>query len=206
MQIFFTTNSPYARITRLAAHACGVPFEPVEVASNRLRTDDNPVLVHNRTGRVPTLVDGNVVLGETRTICRYIEAQMAPGGDDTRLFAYQGDWAAERFECTAISLLDGAALWTREYRRPTEQQSDWLCGVERARAARTLDWFDTQPGVRAGGTPWDFAHITLAVAVEYLELRDLIPDWRQGRDALAGWMAVQQARPSMRAHPFVTGA
>jgi len=201
MKIFYTINSPYGRIARIAATICGIDFEPGEVKPTHLRADDNPVLAFNPTGRVPTLTDGDIVLTETRPICRYIEAH----GDGTQLFAYEGDWQAERMEGTAISLLDGTALWTRELRRPAEQQSPWLLDVESTRLGRTLAWLDEHPAIRGGETPWDYAHITLAVALEYIDLRGLVDDWRPGFDALAAWSAAQGARSSMQTHPFVPG-
>jgi len=201
MKLFYTINSPYGRVTRIAATTCGIDFEPGEVKPTHLRADDNPVLDHNPTGRVPTLTDGDVVLTETRPICRYIEAN----GDGTKIFAYEGDWQAERIEGTAISLLDGTALWTRELRRPAEQQSDWLLGVESKRLERTLAWLDGQASIRSGDTPWDYAHMTLAVALEYIELRGLVADWRPGHDALNAWHAKHTSHPAMQAHPFVPG-
>jgi glutathione S-transferase len=202
MRIYHTFTSPYARIARIAAHSCGTAIEAVAIESNQLRTDTNPVLAVNPTGRVPTLVDGDVVLSETPAICRYIESK----GDGTRIFAPAGDWSGIKLESWATSLLDGASLWTRELRRPAEQQSDWLCGVERSRAVRSLDWFDAEPGIRSGQAPWDYAHFVLAIGVEYFEFRKLIPDWRQGRDAIAAWFAEQQKRPSWQACALPPGA
>lgn len=197
MKIFYTATSPYARIARIAADICGVGFDGVELEADQLRSADNPVLEFNCTGRVPTLVDGDVVITETRAVCRYLESI----GNGTALFGYAGDWTAERFENTAMSLLDGCALWTREYRRPEDKQFPWLCDVERQRAEACLDWFNDLPAIRAGDTPWDFAHLVLAVAIDYQMLRGLIPDWRDGRDALAAWHAAQTERPVMRANP-----
>ena len=206
MQIYHTFTSPYARVTRIAAHVCNTAYDSMPIESNMLRTDDNPVLARNPTGRVPTLVDGDVVLSETPAICRYIESK----GDGTRIFARTdadgGDWNGVRLESWATSLLDGAALWTRELRRPAAQQSDWLCGVERERGLRTLDWFEAEPGIRGGGAPWDYAHFVLAIGVEYFEFRKLIPDWRGGRPALAKWFAEQQQRPSWQACALPPGA
>ncbi len=206
MQIFITPTSPYARIARIAAQTCATECETVAIASDQLRTDTNPVLACNPTGRVPTLLDGDVVLSETPAICRYLEAK----GDGTRLFARMDDaaenWAGVRLESFSTSLLDGAALWTRELRRPPDQRSDWLCGVEMARAQRTLAWFDADPDIRAGTAPWDYAHITLAIGLEYLVFRGLITDWHESHDALANWLAEQQKRPAMQATDFFAAA
>jgi glutathione S-transferase len=195
MIIFHTGTSPYARIARVCAHECGVTHAGGHLGPGLLRTEDNPILQYSPVGRIPTLVDGDVVVTETRAVCRYLERV----GDGYELFAYAGDWTAERQENTAMSFLDGCMLWAREKRRDPALQSDWLVGVERARATRTLAWFEAQPALQAGDTPWDFAHITLAVALGELQPRDLIPDWRNTHPALAAWEAAQATRPAMQA-------
>lgn len=195
MIIFHTGTSPYARIARVCAHQCGVSHAGGHLGPGLLRTEDNPILQYSPVGRVPTLVDGDVVVTETRAVCRYLESV----GNGFELFPYAGDWAVEMFENTAMSFLDGCMLWAREYRRDAALQSDWLVGVERDRATRTLAWFEAQPALQAGDTPWDFAHIVLAVALGELAPRGLIPDWRDGHPALAAWEAAQAARPAMQA-------
>jgi glutathione S-transferase len=202
MKIYFTVNSPYARIARIAAHTCAVDFDGIQLTASDLRNNANPVLAHNATGRIPTLLDGDTVVTESRAVCRYLESV----GDGTKIFAYSGDWPAEQMENTAMSHLDGCALWTREYRRPEYKQFDGLCNIERERAINCLDWFNAHPDIQSSNSPWDFAHIVLAVAIEYMDFRDLITDWRDGRDQLAAWQSAQMQRPSMQANPMVPGA
>ena len=202
MKLFYSANSPYARIARIAAFECGVDFEPVLLESQQLRHPDNPVLAYNCTGRIPTIVDGDTVVTESRACSRYLESV----GNGNQLFAYAGDWQAEQMENTAMSFLDGCALWTREYRRPEEKQFDWLVDVERDRAERSLAWFNAQPAIQNNETPWDFAHITLAVGIEYQDFRSLSPDWQDRHGAVADWLAAQLERPGMKAHPMVQGA
>ncbi len=193
MKLFYSGTSPYARIARISAGVCDVDHAGGHIASAQLRTDENPVLQYNCTGRVPTLVDGDTIVTETRAVCRYLEHV----GNGAKLFAYAGEWPAEQFENTAMSLLDGCALWAREYRRDEALQSDWLVGVERNRANRCLDWFEAQPGIQSGDAPWDFAHIVLFAALDYQELRGLLPDWRDTRPNLANWHAAQLQRTSV---------
>jgi glutathione S-transferase len=202
MKIFYSANSPYARIARIAAQTCAVDYDGVLLTASELRTPTNPVLAHNVTGRIPTLVDADTVVTETRAVCRYLESV----GDGTKIFAYSGDWPAEQLENAAMSFLDGCALWTREYRRPEDKQFDGLCDVERDRAERGLDWFNAHPDIQSLNSPWDFAHIVLAVAIEYMDFRALITDWREGHDALVTWHNAQMQRPSMQANPMVPGA
>ena len=195
MKLFYTPTSPYARVARIAALECGVEYDGELIDSKLLRTADNPVLEYNCTGRVPTLVDGNTVVTETRSVCRYLEGV----GNGTKLFFYMGDWQAERLESIAMSFLDGCALWAREYRRDKAIQSTWLVGVERNRARRTLNWLCSAPGITTADAPWDFAYITLAVAIDYQAYQGLVPDWVEARNVLSAWFEMQRERPSMRA-------
>jgi len=199
MKIFYTANSPFARIARIAAHTCNVQYEPVCLKHNELRTNENSVLKYNCTGRVPTLVDNEIIVTETGTICRYLEAK----GDGTKLFNTSGDWKTQQIEGIALSFLDGCALWAREHRRPNHKQSAWLCEVERDRAARCLDWFSRSPGIMSISTLWDFPHIVLTVAISFLHHRELMQDWQKDRCALVSWHLKQCERPSVLANPIV---
>ena len=195
MKLFYSPTSPYARIARIVALESDLKCTEECVDPNVLRTPDNPVLRYNCTGRIPTLVSGDTVVTETRSICRYMESF----GNRNSLFSETGDWHAELLESTAVSFLDGCALWTREYRRNEASQSKWLISVERDRAQRTLDWFSSNASIVSGNTPWNFAYITLAVAIDYQAYRGLIPDWANARDALFKWFEEQSERASMEA-------
>ena len=195
MKFFYTPTSPYARIARIFALESNLKYTDECIDPNVLRTPDNPVLRYNCTGRIPTLVCRDTVVAETRPICRYIQS----AGNGKNLFCETGDWPAELLESTAISFLDGCALWSREYRRNEAKQSKWLIRIERDRAQRTLDWFSSTASIVSGNTPWNFAHITLAVAIDYQTYQGLIPDWANTRGALFKWFEIQSQRGSMKA-------
>ena len=194
-KLFYTPTSPYARIARIVALELDLRYEDECIDPDVLRTLENPVLQYNCTGRIPTLVSGDMVVTETRSICRYMEN----AGNGNSLFSKSGDWHAELLESTAISFLDGCALWTREYRRNEAKQSKWLISIERDRAQRTLDWFSSTANIVSGNTPWNFAYITLAVAIDYQAYQGLIPDWANARSALFKWFEMQSQRVSMKA-------
>ena len=195
MKLFYSLTSPYARVARIVALESNLKCKEECVDPSVLRTPDNPVLRYNCTGRIPTLVDGDTVVTETRSICRYMESF----GNRNSLFSKTGDWHAELIESTAFSFLDGCALWTREYRRKEAKQSKWLISIERDRAQRILDWFSSNANIISGNTPWNFAYITLAVAIDYQAYQGLIPDWANARSALFKWFQVQSKRASMEA-------
>ena len=195
MKLFYTPTSPYARIARIFALELNLKYTDECIAPNVLRTPDNPVLRYNCTGRIPTLVSGDTVVTDTRSICRYMQSS----GNGKNLFNETGDWRAELIESTAISFLDGCALWTREYRRNEAKQSNWLISTEKDRAQRTLDWFSSNANIISGNTPWNFTYITLAVTIDYQAYQGLIPDWAKARSTLFKWFEVQSNRASMEA-------
>ena len=74
MKLFYTPTSPYARIARIFALESNLKYTDECIDPNVLRTPDNPVLRYNCTGRIPTLVSGDTVVTETRSICRYMQS------------------------------------------------------------------------------------------------------------------------------------
>lgn len=73
MILFYTPNSPYARTARIALRE----WEMLERAEERLaanREANNPVLQFSPVGRVPTLVDGSLVITEAPSVFAYIRS------------------------------------------------------------------------------------------------------------------------------------
>ncbi len=196
MKLFVTPNSPYARIARIAAIEAGLAqkIEEVRVVN---RSPDSPLLAYSPVCRVPTLVEGALVLGESRSICAYFdratgEARCFPEGR-------AGDWQARALESMVTGFLDGVAVWNRELRREPALRSAFLLEVEAKRARRCLDHLEAACPADPAAWPWDFTRIALAATLGILDhgLPDL--DWRQGRPRLAAWFAAAAVRPSMRA-------
>lgn len=200
MKLFSTPNSPYARIARVAAIEAGLD-EGLEHCQAKLRSGDNPLLAYCPLGRVPALVDGELVLGQARTICAYFD-----GLTGKRQFFPDDSWQARSLEALTTGLLDGVAVWVRELRRPAAGRSGALLEVERARAVRCLDRLERELAGGALGSAWDFTAIQLACTLGIMahSLGDV--DWRAGRPALTAWFDARAARPSMAATaPLVAG-
>lgn len=196
MKLFTTPLSPYARIARVAAIEAGLTarIDEIQVVN---RSPDSPLLAYSPVCRVPTLVDGDLVLGEARNICAYFdrlsgEARCFPDGQ-------AADWQALGVESMVIGFLDGVAAWNRELRREPAAQSGFLLKVEDQRARRCLDHLEPLCLAEPAAWPWDFTRIALASTLGILDhgLPEL--DWRQAHPRLAAWFEAVQTRPSMRA-------
>lgn len=201
MQVFYSDNSPYARIARIVARETGLD-ERIEWIKVRNRSPDSPLLAYSPVCRVPTLVDGNLVLGEARNICDYL----GRAAGSTALLPDVADWPARALESMMIGFLDGIAVWVRELRRPEPHRSDFLLDVEAKRADRCIDHFEAIWAGSARAPAWDFGHMALACALDLADLNALFPGWPHDRPALASWLADRRLRPSMVATRPLQGA
>ncbi len=197
MKLYYSKNSPYARVVRVAAIECGIADEIEHVAVVN-RTPDNPLLAHSPVCRVPTLVCDDLVLGEARNICAYFDHI---AGRSTFLAYNESErWQELAFESMVVGFLDGIVAWARENRRDDSERSAFILDVERQRAERCINHFETTfQRERAPKQAWNFCTITLASALGLVEYAGFHDDWASNHPALAKWFEEQDRRASMKA-------
>ncbi|MEH2150471.1 glutathione S-transferase family protein [Nostoc sp.] len=189
MKLFYTPNSPYARIARVAIIELNL-CDRIETQKVIARDPNSDLLNYNLTGKVPTLAtDDGFILSETRIICFYLN-HLNP---EIKLVAEISNGFLQQLEGMTG---DGIAVWVRELRRPLGEQSPGAIEFEHERALRILDYFE-KISDKLDQTP-KLAHISLASALG-LEIR--LPDlqWRQKYPKLAHWYDEFSKLPSMQA-------
>lgn len=194
MKLFYSPNSPYARIARITLRECALENHAEEVeAANR--SADNPLLDYCPVGRVPTLVDGDLVVTDTRSVCRYL-AERSP---NTEIFGTdETDWSFRSTEGQIAGFLEGIAAWVRERRRAETERSDFLLGVEMDRAQRCLEALNINRHIsRTIDVPL-YPGSMLAAALSLMDLHNLVPDWKTKSPDLAFWFTQQTARRSLQ--------
>ena len=151
--------SPYVRIVRMMIVQKGLQ-DRVSVDMVATRVPDSPVHAFNATGKIPTLiVDDQTAIGEARLICEYLDTQhsaspfLSPDRSPARL-AYEG---------LIAGFLDGIAVYIREVRRPSEEQSPGIIEQEEARAHRCLERFEADPTMLRA--PDDYTSCVMLIAV-----------------------------------------
>lgn len=70
IKIYGVHGSPFVRKVFVALDIKGVPFETVPQMPF---SGDKEYLEINPLGKIPTLVDGDLILGDSKVICRYLE-------------------------------------------------------------------------------------------------------------------------------------
>lgn len=194
MKLYYSQNSPYARIARIAVLEANLSTE-TELIKVINRSPDSPLLEHSPVCRVPTLVIDNLVIGEARNICAYLGEI---SGKPQFLHSGKQDWQAISDESMVIGFLDGIASWVREGRR--DDKSDHHIEVEQLRAVRCLDYFETKIIAKPLlFQDWNFANIALTCALDLMDFHNFLENWQTTSSDLGSWYKIQSNRSSMAA-------
>ena len=195
MKLIMAEASPFARKVRVLLRETNQlkDVEEVSIATSPFKVNEQAKAA-NPTGRIPSLIraDGPA-LYDSRVITRYLDAKAAAG-----MYPEAKLWDVLTVEATGDSMMDSAVSMSYELRlRPQEKvSSDWTDAqwskVIGGCDALQSQWMDLLNG------PLTMAHISIACALGYLDLRHGARNWRQGHDALAAWFADFSKRPSFR--------
>ena len=195
MKLIMAEASPFARKIRVLLRETNQlkDVEEVSVATSPFQVNEQAKAA-NPTGRIPSLLrtDGPA-LYDSRVITRYLDAKAAAG-----MYPEARLWDVLTIEATGDSMMDSAVSISYELRlRPQEKvSSEWTAAqwskVMGGCDALQSQWMDLLNG------PLTMAHISIACALGYLDLRHDARNWRQEHDALAAWFADFSKRPSFQ--------
>ncbi|HVH46753.1 MAG TPA: glutathione S-transferase family protein [Labilithrix sp.] len=188
--------SPNTRRALVALEECGVPYEfsQVDLMSGQQRGEAYKSL--NPTARVPTLVEGDLVLWESNAILVYL-AERFPD----RLFG--GKTAAERGEVARWMFMNAAHLspavariFAHTIRLPEEQRNPKIVEESRAEVSRCLAPLDGHLAGRDFIAPaYGIADLSIAPA---LAVAPMLGIDLQGWPNLGAWLARVKSRPAWK--------
>jgi glutathione S-transferase len=195
MQLFISTASPYARIARVVVRELGLmgKLEEIEVT---LRDPNSSLLPYNPGGKVPTLqLDNGTILNESLLVLIYLDSEH----DGRKLLPTDGSdgWKTLSEVGRAYAFLDAVTVWNRELR--FGQSTPGIIALEKTRADRAADGFETALADGGYAGPLDAGQIVLGAALENFARRHRVWDWRAGRPRLAGFLDEIAQRPSFAA-------
>ena len=196
MQLFITEYSPYVRMTRILLREKGLQARVEEVAA-RTREKNSPYYEVNSSGRVPYLLgSNNVAVQGSRLILEYLDQL-----DDKPILesANKGNyWEYAQLEESALVVMDGVSVWTRELKRPVNDRSQIVIDHERTRAARMVAKWETEIDNPIMRGPINYPQLTLACAL-CMDQWNPYFEWRDEYSNLKAWLKPFEERPSFTA-------
>ena len=194
MKLYYSQNSPYARIARVIARELD-QMDSIEEVLARNREPDNPVLSYSPVGRVPMIADGNLVITEVGNVVRFLASRSS---SPVSISVTSDEWTEIMQEGQILGFVEGLAFWVREKRREPKDRSVHLVTVERERAARCLAYLEEE--AQAGNLREfpSLRFVALAVGPALADHYDLLTGWKDEFPNLAAWFQDKPERTSMK--------
>ncbi|MBA3043500.1 MAG: glutathione S-transferase family protein [Rhizobiaceae bacterium] len=197
--LHWSPRSPFVRKVMVALHEKGLA-EQIQC----IRTGVDPLIPHdafmnvNPLSKIPTLeLEDGQIFFDSHVICRWADNT---GKSKTVLFP--DHLIAERDEALADGLMEIAVQLLVESRlRPAELRSGAVIDAYSRKIDRALSWIESRVDALAE-RPIDIGHLSIGVALCYLDFRFAQEDWRGGRPKLAAWHEIFCKRPSVLATQF----
>ncbi len=194
LKLRYSTTSPFVRKVSVTIIECGLENQ----VENQLTNPFDPqtdLPSQNPLGKVPALIiDDHNVLFDSPVICEYLDSL----SNVPRLFPADGKdrWNALRLQALGDGIMDAGVGRILESRRPSQLQSQAVSDRHRAAIERALDAL--QSDTKSLDSGFNIGHITVAVALEYLDFRFASENWRSGRSDLTAWHESVLDRPSLQ--------
>ncbi len=196
MKLFHSGTSPFVRKVSIALRESGLldKVEHISVAVSPFAPGDD-VPAQNPLGKVPCMVlDDGTPLYDSRVICRYLDdlaptANLYPKGEAL--------WAALTLEATADGIMDAAVSMAYEQRtRPEDKVFDGWLDAQWLKIDRTMSVLESKWMPALNGTP-NLPVLSIAAALQYIDMRHDERNWRGSHPVLAAWLADIADRPSL---------
>jgi glutathione S-transferase len=193
LRLRYNRLSPFARKVRVAAYELGLS-DQLELVPCDVWAPDSDIVKDSPLGKVPVLISPDGTLLGSSLCCEYLDRLRGDG----RLIPTDtaSRWAVLRRHALADGIMEAAVAHVVEtLRRPPELIYQGYLQRQWDKIRRTLNLLDSQ--VEDFPQTPDLASITLACALEYLDLRLSQVPWRPSHPPLERWCAEFALRPSM---------
>jgi glutathione S-transferase len=199
MILHWSPRSPYVRKVMIALHETGLQDRVKIVRTVAGGTTPHWELMKiNPVGKIPTLEleDGTAVY-DSPVIIEYLDTlhtgpRLYPAAWPERLTAL-------RRHALGQGMLDNALPLLGEGFRPAERQSEPHKELWRAKLRACVDALEQEADDLAS-SPFTIGHLTIGVALGYLDFRFDAMRWRDGHPRLTAWHESFNARPAVAAN------
>jgi len=199
MLLHWSPRSPFVRKVMIVAHELGLSDRMRTVRTVVAQSTPNAELMkENPQSRLPTLRlgDGTAVY-DSRVICEYLDSlngkpKLFPTAHPDRLVALTR-------QALGDGMLDTLLAWRGEQMRPSERRSAKHIDGWRLKTIMSVDHLEDEADALSG-SPFSIGHISIGVALGYIDFRFAELNWRNDHPKLATWHGTFVARPSVRAN------
>jgi glutathione S-transferase len=199
MILHWSPRSPYVRKVMIAISEAGLQDRVKTVRTVAGGTSPHLELMKlNPVGKIPTLElpDGTAIY-DSPVIIEYLDTlhegpKLFPASWPERLVAL-------RRHALGQGMLDNALPLLAEGFRPAEKQSEPHKALWRAKLVSCVAALEHEADDLAA-TPFTVGHLTIGVALGYLDFRFADLHWRDSHPKLTAWHATFNARPSVQAN------
>lgn len=170
MKLYYSNTSPYSRKVRLFSRESGLESQIEEIVINPFGNDKGELTRANPLGKIPTLLlDNGTALYDSPVICYFLDSLL----EQFTLIPATENMTILKWQALADGMTDAAYNLAIERRtRPREEQSpkwiaNWSTEIQRA-----LEYIELHiDEIKRFEGDITLAHLALASAVSYLELR-----------------------------------
>ncbi len=199
MKLHWSPRSPFVRKVMVCAHELGM-VDRLEIVRSlvAITAPNHDLMRDNPLSKIPTLItDDGMKLFDSYVICEYLDAldgkaRLFPAGGTDR-------WRALRWHALGNCLLDMLILFRNERDRPAGTRSQVHLDAYAEKTLSTLNALDRVEIDALDGAQFSIGHITIGVALGYLDFRFGDLRWRDSRAKAAAWYGRIALRASMRA-------
>lgn len=194
MKLYMSYTSPYARKVRVFVRELDLEDAVDEVPVDPLADPDELISV-NPVSKIPALItDDGTAVHDSRVILAYL-ASLKDAGD---LYPAPGEpkrWAAMTLAAHIDAILDAAVAWRMETLRQPGERSIYWQGRWRGKIERALD---ALPAMLAAAPAYrSYAEMLSVIALEYIDYRHPVLDWKRTRPELTKLHDEWASRSSM---------
>jgi glutathione S-transferase len=170
MKLYYSNTSPYSRKVRLVVRETGLSSQIEEILVNPFGDDKDELTKANPLGKIPTLVlENGKALYDSPVICHYLDGLT----DHLTLIPKDHRFDILSWQAMADGMTDAAYNIAIERRtRPQEEQSPKSISNWSIEVQRTYEHIESRMNeLKKFDSDITLAHLALASAISYLELR-----------------------------------
>ena len=200
MKLFSSSATPFGRKVEVVAIEKGlIDGIDVVVASTSPTAPHEGLARVNPLIKIPALIlDDGRVLYDSLVICDYFDTLRLP-----RVIPESGAkrWDVLTVHALASGMCDAAvsSRYEQALRPELLRWPDWT-KAQMKKIESGLDWLDGNVALLGDGGAGsvDLAQVAVGCALDYLDFRFAVLDWRKSRPRLGAWHAQIAKRPSMQ--------